>query len=384
MKPVVFAVLLALVAIPRPASAQFGGILDKAQKAQDIKKKADSMHIGEEDERKIGADVSAKVRARFGVVQDTAVTKYVTLVGMTIAAQTERPNLQWQFIVLDTDGVNAFASPGGFVHITRGALGLIKNEGELAGVLGHEIGHVVHKHTIGSIEKSNAVHIGTDAGGQAAGGGLVASAVQQLANLAYDQIIDGKFTRDEELDADKYGVGISQKIGYAPAALADFLTLLDDRNKDQPERNGLFASHPDTKERIQKIRQLAGSKPGALVAPRYALNIKYEATSLTTIAVVADGASGLTGSTAAKDSKDAKKDDAKKDDAKKDDQPKKGFGLGSLNKSSTSQNQTAQVSASGGARGVGPDRAAKGGSNPNVVKVTVTAAELATFKAGIA
>jgi predicted Zn-dependent protease len=373
------AVVLSFLAISSPASAQFGGLLDKAQKAQDAKKKVDSLTISDEEERKIGADVSAKVRTRFGVVQDAAVTKYVTLVGLTLASQTERANLQWQFIVLDTDGVNAFASPGGFVHITRGALGLIKNEGELAAVLGHEIGHVVHKHTINSIKKANAEKLASQTANDATGGGARGAVLQFVTDKAYDQVIEGTFDRGDELDADKFSVTITQKTGYASASLADFLTRLDDRNKDQPARNGLFASHPDMKERIQKIRQLAGSKPGALVAPRYASNIKYEATDLTKIAMVADGASGLTGST--KDD-DSKKDDSK--DAKKDDQPKKGLGLGSLKKSTSADNQTAQVSASGGARGVGPDRAAKGGSNPAVVKVTVSAAELAAFAKGIA
>ena len=369
------AVVLSLVAVSTPASAQFGGLLDKAQKAQDAKKKFDSLHISEAEERKIGSDVSVKVRDRFGVVQDAAVAKYVTLVGMTLASQTERANLQWQFIVLDTDGVNAFASPGGFVHITRGALGLIKNEGELAAVLGHEIGHVVNKHTVNSIQKANAEKLASDAALSDRGPYL-----DKLVNLAYDKILEGKFDRDEELDADKFSVALMQKIGYAPAALADFLTRLDDRNKDQPARNGLFASHPDTKERIAKIRQQAGPKPGALAAARYAENIKYEATPVTTIAVVAEGASGLTGSTTTT----TKDDKAKKEEPPKQDEPKKGFGLGSLKKSTTAENQTAQVSASGGARGVGPDRAAKGGPNPAVVKVSVSAAEIAEFKKGIA
>jgi predicted Zn-dependent protease len=373
-------IVLGLVALSSPASAQFGGILDKAQKAQDAKKKLDSLNISEDEERKIGTDVSVKVRTRFGVVQDPAVTKYVTLVGMTLASQTERPNLQWQFIVLDTDGVNAFASPGGFVHITRGALGLIKNEAELAAVLGHEIGHVVRKHTVDSIKKANAEKMATQMANDASGGGARGSMLEFVANKAYDQILEGTFDRGDELDADKFGVAITQKAGYAPGALAEFLTRLDDRNKDQPARNGLFASHPDMKERIQKIRQAAGSKPGAVVGPRYAANIKYEAAPLTTIAVVADGASGLTGSTAT--TKDDKKDDSKKDDAKKD-EPKKGFGLGSLKKSTSGDNQTAQVSASGGARGVGPDRAAKGGPNPAIVKVSVSAAEVAAFEKGI-
>src|SRR4029079_11065040 len=120
----------------------------------------DDLNITEDEEITIGADVSLKIRQRFGVVQDPAVHKYVTLVGTIVAQQTERPTLPWTFIVLDTDGVNAFASPGGFVHITRGALGLIKNEAELAGVLGHEITHVTHKHTVNAIKKNKAVALG--------------------------------------------------------------------------------------------------------------------------------------------------------------------------------------------------------------------------------
>src|SRR3989338_1756824 len=152
----------------------------KAQKAQEAKQKFDDFNVTQDEEVKIGAEVSLKIRQRFGVVQDPAVHKYVTLVGTIVAQQTERPNLPWTFIVLDTDGVNAFASPGGFVHITRGALGLISNEAELAAVLGHEIGHVTRKHTINAIRKSSAIKLGSDqAGGRAA---LIAAA----ANAVYD------------------------------------------------------------------------------------------------------------------------------------------------------------------------------------------------------
>jgi beta-barrel assembly-enhancing protease len=374
MLTVVFAGVFAGLSVP--ARAQFGGLLDKAQKVQDAKKKLDSLLISDEEEHKIGESISAKIRLRFGVVQDPAVHKYVTLVGTVMAQQSERPALPWTFIVLDTDGVNAFASPGGFVHITRGALGLVKNEAELAAVLAHEIGHVAHKHTVNAIRKANVEKLGSDA--------LLANRgpyLDKFANLAYDMILEGKFDRNDELDADKESVAITPKAGYASAGLADFLTRLDERNKDQPARNGLFASHPETKERIDTIRKLAGSTGGATVEARYKANVKYEAAPITSIAVVADGASGLTGSSASKDaSKDADKDKAKPTEEPK----KKGFGLGNLKPSVGQEQQTAQVSASGGARGVGPDRAAKGGSNPNPVKVTVSAAEIDAFKKGIA
>ncbi len=369
MKKCILAVTF--VALCSPAWAQLGGLLNRAQQAKEQKDKLDELKISDEEERKIGEDVSARVRQRFGVVQDPAVHKYVTLVGTLIARQSERPTLPWTFIVLDTDGVNAFASPGGLVHITRGALGLVRNEAELAGVLAHEIGHVAHKHTVNAIRKNRAVQMGTSAAMADRGPYL-----DQIANKAYEMVLENAFDRGDEIDADKASVQYTQKAGYASGTLADFLTRLDDRNKDQPARNGLFASHPETKERIDKIRQLAGAKAGATVEARYKQNITYEATPITTIAAVEDGAAGLTGSTASKD--------ADKSQDKKDAEPKKkGFGLGNLKPSVAPESKSAQVSASGGARGVGPDRAAKGGSNPDVVKVTVTDSEIEAFKKGV-
>ena len=359
----------ALLALATPSYAQFGGIggaINKAQKAKETKDKIDDLTFSEEEERKIGDDVSVKIRQRFGVVQDQAVHKYVTLVGTALAQQTERPNLAWTFIVLDTDGVNAFASPGGFVHITRGALGLINNESELAGVLGHEIGHVVRKHTINAIRKSAAVKLGTDAAGSRN------ALIGAVANAAYSNILENAYDRGDELDADKYAVGLTPKLGYVPKSLGDFLQRLDDRNKDQPARNGLFASHPETKERITKIGQLAAAaKTTAIVESRYHTNISYKPTDMTSIATVADGAAGLTGST------------APSKEAEKKDEPKKGVPLANLKTSVAPEKQSAQVSASGGARGVGADRAAKGGGNPNPVKVSVSAAEVDAFKKAI-
>jgi predicted Zn-dependent protease len=366
-------ILVAMIAaLGAPAHAQLGGILNKAQKAQEAKQKFDDLNVTQDEEIKLGADVSLKIRQRFGVVQDAAVHKYVTLVGTIVAQQTERPTLPWTFIVLDTDGVNAFASPGGFVHITRGALGLIKNEAELAAVLGHEMTHVAHKHTVNAIRKNKAVQLGTNETLANRGPFL-----DKLANKAYEMVLENSFDRGDELDADTGSIALSQKLGYAPASLADFLTRLDERNKDQPAQNGLFASHPAMKERIDRIRKSAGATAGAVVAARYTSTVKYQPTEITKIAVVAEGSAGLAGSTA----------DKKDDKAKKEEEPKKkGFGLSALKPASSSdkEKQTAQVSASGGARGLGPDRLAKGGDNPNPVKVTVTPAEIETFKKGIA
>lgn len=364
MKHIILAI--AFVTLSVPAFAQLGGLGGALKKAQEQKQKLDDLTISESEERQIGEDVSAKIRERFGVVQDPAIHKYVTLVGTTLARESERPNLNWTFVVLDTDGVNAFASPGGLVHITRGALGLANNEAELAGVLGHEIGHVTRKHTVNAIKKGNAVKMGTDAASTRA------SFIGAYANKAYEMVLENSFDRGDELDADKVGIQLSQKAGYASAALGDFLTRLDERNKNQAEKNGLFASHPETKERIDKIKQMAAASPSAaLVQPRYKSNVKYEPTAITAIAVVTEGAAGLAGSTA-------------EDDKKKEEPKKKGFGLGGLKQAIAPEKQSAQVSASGGARGLGADRAAKGGGNPNLVRTTVSAGELEAFKKAIA
>ena len=165
MKAAAFVLSALLVAVP--AYAQFGGIINKAQKAKEMKDKADEMNFSDKEERQLGEKISASLVANYGVYQDKDVAKYVTLVGTVLAKESGHPNMNWTFIVLDTDGVNAFAAPGGIVHITRGLLGLEKNEAQLAGVLGHEITHVDVKHTVRAIQKSKAISLGTDAAGSA-------------------------------------------------------------------------------------------------------------------------------------------------------------------------------------------------------------------------
>src|SRR5262245_59479188 len=122
MKNMVVALAMTLAA--SPAYAQFGGALGQLNKAGDQAQKVKDMQSSDADERKIGEAVSLHIREEFGVFQDKEVTKYVTLVGTVLSQASSRPDLHWEFIVLDTDGVNAFAAPGGIIHITKGALGL--------------------------------------------------------------------------------------------------------------------------------------------------------------------------------------------------------------------------------------------------------------------
>jgi Zn-dependent protease with chaperone function len=385
MKSAVVLALACLACAATSAHAQLGNLGDRLKQAQEAKDKVDQkvgeIRISDADERKLGEEVSGKLRQDFGVYQDQEVTRYVSLVGKVLAQGSSRPQLDWQFIVLDTDGVNAFASPGGIIHVTRGLLGLIKNESELAGVLGHEITHVTAKHTVRAIQKNKLISLtAQEVGGSA---GLSDSVLSKLSGAAYKTIISNAFDRDDEVEADRVGIGLANKAGYSPHGLAAVLTRLEERNKNQDQPNGLFASHPLIKDRITNIAEaIAAGKlaASAIVAPRYAKHITFTTKSLADVPVIA-GTRGLTGG----ESKDAKSTkEAPKQAEQKPEPKKKGGLLGKVGLTSGSQSQNTQTVASAGARGLGqPDRDAKGGVNPTRVAVTINPADLVEFKKGI-
>lgn len=378
MKHVALALTLTFAFSVGPANAQFGGIDRLKGRADQVRKIAD-INISERDERAIGEEVSARLVDRFGIYQDEAVARYVILVGTVLAQGSSRPGLDWKFVVLDTDGVNAYAAPGGLIHITRGALGLIKSEAELAGVLGHEIGHITARHTVRAIQKSKAIDVGTDEIG--AQGGLAGSLINRFADMSYDIVFNNKFNRDDENESDKVGITLANSVGYSPAGMTHFLNHISERNSGATQPNGLFASHPQMKERLDRLaRTIETDKltASALVQPRYGSTITFEATPVTGIAALDE--EGVRGAVGAKPA--PKKEDA----AKKEEAPKKrGFGVGSITSSLSGgkQAESTQASASAGGRMGVPDTNAPGGGNKSPVPVTVTAAEIAAFKKGI-
>ena len=353
-----------------------GGQLGGLSKGLGIAKKAnDSMRdleMTDAEEQELGKLVSARIRARYGVVQDANVHRYVSLVGLALAQGSTRPNLPWTFIVLDTDGVNAFAAPGGFVHVTRGALALAKNEAELAGLLGHEITHVTAKHTIRAIQKTKAVQMGAS---ETLSGS--SALIEKAVNAVYTNIVDKGFGRDDENESDQVGATLANKTGYAPNGLVTFLTSLKERNKNKTAKSGLFATHPQMQERLDRInKQIASQKlmASATLQPRYAKNISFELVDPDALTAVEAGSAGLTGGSGSKD--------AEKKEEEKKEQPKKGgFGLSKMMPSSGGEKKQASVTASGGARGGVPDeKDAKGGSNPAAVAVKLSPADVAAFK----
>ncbi len=364
------AIVLGLSATASAQLGAIGGGLMRAKQIADLK-------ISDEQEVEIGTMVSENIRKRYGVVQDKAVHRYVTLVGMAVASTSTRPNIPWQFIVLDTDGVNAFAAPGGFVHVTKGALALMASEAELADVLGHEIVHVTEKHTIKAIQKGKMKDLGLDV---APGGGLSKLALSKLADAATEAVLAG-FGRTEELDSDDKGIVLSSNVGYDPHGLGAFLTRLKERNSSNTaEKRGLFASHPEMDERLKKLdAKIAAAKLSgtATLEARYKKAITYVPKAQSEIAQVEAGAAGLAGGSA-KPAEGGKKDEKAQPEEKK----KGRFGMGSLLKpgSGGDEKKSAQVTGSGAGRGVDTERGAKGGDNPAIVVVNLTPKELEAFK----
>lgn len=356
-----------LLAAAAPASAQFGLLEQGAKRAKQVS----DFTWTDQEKAALGAKVSELVRQRYGVVQDPAVHKYVTLVGRTVTEKTTKPGLPWTFIVLDTDAVNAFAAPHGYVHITRGALALMKNEAELAGVLAHEIVHVTEEHTIDALKKNT---LKSAAAEEVSGGNAL---IEFLANAAYNNILDNAYSRGDEGAADTVGITLISKAGYAPQGLGSFLTTLAERNKSATEKRGLFSSHPEMQARQDKLtatitkEKLTGTQ---LVEPRYKSSITYKPVPQSQIATVAAGTKGLAGG-----SSTAKAEPAAQP-AKEEAPKKKGFGLSKLVSGGGSESKSAQVVGSGGARGLDPEKDAKGGGNPAVVAVKVTPADVQAFK----
>lgn len=376
--------ILLILGYATPGWAQFGRIMKGAERV----KKASDIVFTDAEEQELGAAVSERIRGRYGVVQDQAVHRYVGLLGSVLGQASSRPTLPFRIVVLDTDGVNAFAAPGGYVHVTRGALALVNNEAELAAVLAHEIAHVTEKHTIKALQRSRTVDF---AASESAGGGVKGYVVSQFADKAF-QIVYAGFDRGDELEADKVGVALVNKVGYDPKGLSAFLTRLTERNKgntDATVKQGLFASHPEMQERLEKIaKQITADKlTAALVLDeRYRKNVSYQPTALDALTVIEAGAAGLTagasGGATTSASSGSTSSGSSSTAAKPQEEPKKkrGFGLGSLVAPKSEERKSAQVTGSGGSRGVDKEREAKGGGNPALVAVKITQAEIDQFK----
>lgn len=352
---------------------QFGSL----KKVFDTAKSLSELDISEEDERALGEAISEKIRAIYGVQQDEDATRYLTLVGKVVAQKSDRPDLDYRFIILDSDSTNAFAAPGGIIHVTRGALALMNSEAELAGVLAHEIAHVTEKHTIKGLQKLKGIELADDQTSLTGDSGVFDKVVEQ----ATEALLQG-FGRAEELEADELGVHFSAACNYRPSGLIDFLESLRGRYSGRSEKAGLFASHPETEERIEKLvreveKEDLGRAARVSLEERFGENISYEVAEFFGTGAVVEGARGM----AQGEKKDGQTESENNEEDGKKEEKKGGF-LSRLKNpfGSGEKEERAEVTGSAGARGVDTELGEEAPGNPEVVRVAVSEEDVRQFK----
>ena len=208
--------------------------------------------MGEDKEIQLGQEQDGQVRKEMGVYGDNAVQQYVNDVGMKLAQVSERPNLPWHFTVVDVPAVNAFALPGGYIYITRGILPYLDDEAQLAGVMGHEIGHVTARHAARQYSKSTASELGLIVGS------LFVPQAAPLASLGESGLglLLLKNSRDDELEADSLGAKYLARGGWDPDAVPQMLTTLG-RIEETSDSKGVpnwMQTHPIAEDRVQKVQ----------------------------------------------------------------------------------------------------------------------------------
>lgn len=257
------ALLVACGNLPTVGGIDFNKVVDTAK---DVKSAVSGPD--EEDERAMGQAVAATLLGASKPLADPAIQRYVNRVGLWVALQSSRPELPWRFAVLDNPNVNAFATPGGYVFITRGLLEKMQTEAELAGALGHEIAHVERKHHLNAMKK--------EAGMKLLGQGtqflLSRSGTAQATDMAalnqVAGVAKGLYTRGldkaDEYEADRVGAILAARAGYDPYGLAQVLQTLDSFSAESSQLALLFKTHPRPSDRLAQLDRSLGPQLEAL------------------------------------------------------------------------------------------------------------------------
>ncbi len=228
--------------------------LDKALKAgKHLAKAASPMKYKEE--HKLGRMIAARLAGNFGVWKDRAWTDYINLVGRSLVPYSTRPDIKYRFAILDTDNVNAYSAPAGYIFISRGLLNRLESEAELAGVLGHEIAHVSRKHVIKEIQKSHLYSATAIVALEAA---QVDSSqqdmIEQLVDASWDNLVTKGLSKEDEYEADAFGCKNAARLGYNPYGLYQFIEKLKEAEKKPGEKLKIFLStHPKPSLRLKKL-----------------------------------------------------------------------------------------------------------------------------------
>lgn len=256
------AALLALV-LASPAAA-FGRLGGDASKILDFGKRAAeaSEEISEAEEIELGEGIAAQLLGAAPLVNDPGLQRYVNRVGLWLALQSERPNLPWRFGVMDSDDVNAFALPGGIVLITRGLYERLRDESELAGVLGHEISHVVAKDQVKAIKKAMGREWTVSVAGeltQRSDNELTRRFGEKAFKVGTEVLVKG-LDKQDEYDADLAGMVLAARGGYNPFGLVGVLQTLDATRPEDRNVALLFSTHPTAASRLERLDASVGTQ----------------------------------------------------------------------------------------------------------------------------
>ncbi|HWI19025.1 MAG TPA: M48 family metalloprotease [Vicinamibacterales bacterium] len=211
--------------------------------------------LSEAEELAIGQQQDVEIRREMGVYDDPELQRYVNDIGQRIARTSHRPNLPWSFTVVDSPAINAFALPGGYIYLTRGLLAYLDDESELAGVLGHEIGHVTARHAAQAYTRQAQANVGLTILS------IFVPSTRPFADLgaAGLGVLFLKHGREQELEADRLGVEYGAANGFDPTGVPRFLTTLA-RVAAMSERGvpNWLSTHPDPGSRVTKAEPVAG------------------------------------------------------------------------------------------------------------------------------
>jgi predicted Zn-dependent protease len=211
------------------------------------------MLLSESDEIKLGKQTDAEVRKEYGVYEDQKLNAYLNDMCQRLAKVSHRPNLPYRFEIVDASAVNAFAVPGGYVYFTRGILAYLNNEAEMAGVMGHELGHITARHSAQQYSRAQLAQVGI-----AVGGLFLGDLVSGVAQLGVGMLFLS-FSRENERQADDLGVEYASKAGYDGKELASFFETLERMNpgSDRSGLPGWFSTHPSPEDRVAAVRKEA-------------------------------------------------------------------------------------------------------------------------------
>ena len=243
-----------------------------------IKKGTDAFQdVSESHEVEIGDGVAAALLGAAPLVDDAQVQRYINQVGLWLALQTERESLPWRFGVIESDSYNAFATPGGNIFVTRGLFLMMRTESELAGVLGHEIAHVLERHHLEAIKGQARRELAVDALSALGNQQNLAQGNKKLLKALVNSGVElyGKgLDRGDEMQADHLGVVIAARAGCEPFGLPGLLLAMDGLGPGDTRLGLLNSTHPSFRERLEALDERMGAQldtysEQALVADRF-------------------------------------------------------------------------------------------------------------------